>query len=306
MFRTRDLVLLVVVFSSALAGVVFPAFGAWFQPLPLYTMMSLLFLSFLSLRLTDVWTRVREGWLGIGVLLFLKMVLLPICVYGLFRTLFPSYALAALLLSGTSSGVVGPFMALLVGANGPLVLVMVVGSSLIVPFTLPTLVHVFFSETLEISLLSMIRLLFLVIVVPMLASELLKRFSGALVPKLLKAQYRISLCLFAVTNLGIFSKYAAFFHQQPLTILEGEIVALSLAAIYFFAGIGASPRRPVEEQLSVVIGFGSINNILVIVFSSHYFGPLEPTVAALYMIPFFGLILPMRAWGRIRGGRPGG
>jgi BASS family bile acid:Na+ symporter len=34
----------------------------------------------------------------------------------------------------------------------------------------------------------------------------------------------------------------------------------------------------------------------VIVFSAEFFTPLEPTVAAMYMIPFFGLILPMRAY----------
>jgi hypothetical protein len=41
-----------------------------------------------------------------------------------------------------------------------------------------------------------------------------------------------------------------------------------------------------------------MNNVLVIVFSSEFFTPLEPTVAAMYMIPFFGLILPAEGiWG---------
>jgi len=42
-----------------------------------------------------------------------------------------------------------------------------------------------------------------------------------------------------------------------------------------------------------------MNNVLVIVFASEFFGPLEPTVAAMYMIPFFGLILPIRGYSRI-------
>jgi len=37
---------------------------------------------------------------------------------------------------------------------------------------------------------------------------------------------------------------------------------------------------------------GNMNNVLVIVFSSEFFGPIEPMVAAMYIIPFFGLVMP--------------
>jgi BASS family bile acid:Na+ symporter len=38
----------------------------------------------------------------------------------------------------------------------------------------------------------------------------------------------------------------------------------------------------------------NINNVLVLVFAARFFGPLESTVAAMYLIPFYGLIVPMR------------
>jgi bile acid:Na+ symporter, BASS family len=50
---------------------------------------------------------------------------------------------------------------------------------------------------------------------------------------------------------------------------------------------------------SAVITIGNVNNVLIVVFAAEFFGPLEPTLAAIYMIPFFGLILPMRAYRRI-------
>ena len=34
--------------------------------------------------------------------------------------------------------------------------------------------------------------------------------------------------------------------------------------------------------------------MLVIVFSSQFFGPVEPLVAAMYRIPFFVLVIPLR------------
>ena len=74
------------------------------------------------------------------------------------------------------------------------------------------------------------------------------------------------------------------------------VVAFVLAALYLLAGILLSWGRPVEDQVAAVICLGTMNNVLVIVFSSQFFTPIEPTVAAMYMIPFFALIVPLRAY----------
>jgi BASS family bile acid:Na+ symporter len=39
-----------------------------------------------------------------------------------------------------------------------------------------------------------------------------------------------------------------------------------------------------------------MNNVLVMVFGAAFFTPLEPTVAAVYTIPFYGLIIPLRLY----------
>jgi BASS family bile acid:Na+ symporter len=296
MFRLRDLILLVVSFSSIMAGVLFPRFGVFFQPLPLYAMMTLLFLSFLSIEINAIWDTIKGSSLVIVCFLFIRMILLPICVTLLFRTIWPAFGLSALLLSGISTGVVAPFISNLLNANTPAVLVMVVVSSLLVPFTLPPLVHLLFSQSMAMSIFPMMRLLFVVIFIPMAAAELLRRGSSKTAKKLVSCQYTISLLLFAVTNLGIFSKYSAFFYQKSMTVLSAVGVSFLLGAIYFLAGLLIALGRDTKDQLAAVISFGIMNNVLVIVFSSEFFTPLEPTVAAMYMIPFFGLIIPMRAY----------
>jgi BASS family bile acid:Na+ symporter len=296
MFRLRDLILLVVIFSSMAAGVMFPRFGAAFQFLPLYSMMTLLFLSFLSIKVAAIWDTIKGAPLVIVCFLFIRMILLPVSVSLVFQVLWPAFSLSALLLSGISTGVVAPFISNLLRANTAAVLVMVVASSLLVPFTLPALVDLFFAQSMELSLFPMMRLLFVVIFIPMAAAEGLKRVSAGAAEKLVSRQYAISLFLFAVTNLGIFSKYSAFFYQRPMTVLSATGVAFLLGAFYFLAGLLISLGRDPQDQLAAVISFGITNNVLVIVFSSEFFTPLEPTVAAMYMIPFFGLILPMRAY----------
>ena len=296
MFHVKDLILLIVIYSSLLAGILFPEATSVFQPMPLYSMMFLLFLSFLSVSITETWRITRKSSLIIASFLVFRMLLLPIGFAFFFRLIWPDYSLSALLLSGISTGVVAPFISNLLGANSPLVLVIVVASSLLVPFTLPPIVDLLFGKSMEMSLLSMIRLLSLVVFIPVILAEILKRLSKGITGALVKYQYHLALMMFAITNMGIFSKYSEFFYLKPMTVGAALLASIILGALYLVAGFLLSWGRPVEDQLAAVICLGIMNNVLVIVFSSQFFTPLEPTVAAMYMIPFFALIIPLRAY----------
>jgi len=296
MFRLNDLILLIVIYSSLLAGILFPGVCSFFRPLPLYSMMFLLFLSFLSIRVTDIWVIARKSAITIVLFLVLRTLLLPVCFSFFFRLIWPDYSLSALLLSGISTGVVAPFISNLLGANSPLVIVIVVASSLLVPFTLPAVVDLLFGKSMEISLISMMRLLSMVVFIPVILAEMVKRLSKGLTGALVKNQYYLALMMFAITNMGIFSKYSEFFYQRPMIVGAALLASVILGALYLVAGLLLSWGRPVEDQLAAVICLGIMNNVLVIVFSSQFFTPLEPTVAAMYMIPFFALIIPLRAY----------
>jgi len=300
MFRLNDVILLLVIFSSMIAGILLPRFGSVFQPYPLYLMMFLLFLSFLSIKIDTVWQTFQHNSRAVLWLSLLKLIILPGAVYLLFRIFYPSYAVAALLLTGISTGVVAPFIASLVRADGALVLVIVVISSLMVPLTLPALVEFLVGQTIEISFVGMVRMLCLIVFVPILAVELLRRLIPGLLESLMKWRFPVSLIIFAVINLGVFSKYAGFFQQNPLIIMEATLVAFILGGIYLLVGFLVSWKESVKNQLSSIICLGNVNNVLVIVFASEFFGPLEPTLSAMYMIPFFGLILPLRVYQRFK------
>jgi len=300
MFRLNDLILLLVIFSSMLTGILFPEPASVFQPYPLYLMMFLLFLSFLPIELKDVWRLVKDNGKTVLWLACFKMMLLPVLVYFLFLYIAPAYAIGALLLTGVSTGVVAPFISGLVGANGPLVLVMVVITSFAVPFTLPMLVKVLLEQEMTLSFFHMMRILLLVVIVPVITVETLKRLWPKLITVLMKRRYPISLVIFASINLAVFSKYSAFFYKHPTIIVHATLAAFALGAIYLTAGLIFLFKSPVQNQLAAVITIGNMNNVLILVFAAQFFGPLEPTLAAIYMVPFFGLILPMRIYRRAR------
>jgi bile acid:Na+ symporter, BASS family len=296
MFKLKDLILLLTIYSSLLAGILSPESCKIFQPFPLYCMMSLLFLSFLSISLSEIFQAIGRNTLVVGLFLFVKLILLPVFIFFIFRAFWPGFSLSALLLTGVSTGVIAPFISGLLQANTPFVLVVVVCSSLLVPFTLPPMVDLLCGRSMELPVWAMMRLLLVVIFVPVLLSQILKKFSQNSVDFLKRYQFPISLVLFALTNMGVFSKYSNFFYREPLTIILATVVACLLAILYFLAGVLLSWRRPTEDQVTAVICLGIMNNVLVIVFSAQFFTPIEPTVAAMYMIPFFTLIVPLRAY----------
>jgi bile acid:Na+ symporter, BASS family len=293
-FRANDFLLLFVVLSSMMAGIIFPRFGSLFQALPVYCLMALFFLSYLSIELKTVWQTLTGHRGAILIFVVLKSLILPVVVFYIFKIFAPAYALAALLLTGVSTGVVAPFISNLVKGNSPLVLVVVVITSVLVPITLPALVQMVASKHAEISLFAMVRMLVMVIFVPILIVEAMRRLTPDPLRHLMNGQFPLSLLFFAVINLGVFCRYSTLFKKEPVIIIMASAVAVVLSVIYCIAGILFFWKSSVENQLAGAVMLGNMNNVLVIVFASEFFGPIEPLVAAMYIIPFFGLVMPLR------------
>jgi BASS family bile acid:Na+ symporter len=299
MFRKNDFLLLLVVFSAMGVGIALPEFGKVFSPYPLYFLMSLLFFSFLKINFLQVFQEVRRKAFILFILCFFKLCVIPVGLFFLTQAIWPEYAVPVLLLSGISTGVVAPFISGLLEASTLLVLMMVVVSSLLAPFSLPALVSLLIGQTIEISFLVMMKILALVVFLPAGASILLRSLYPPFIDKLERVQFPVSLFMFACINLGAFAKYSSFFIETPMKVAETILVAFVLSVIYHGVGFLVTWRMKREDQLAGAISFAYMNNVLMVAFSSQFFGPLSPTLAALYMLPFFTMIFPARIVGQL-------
>ena len=300
MFHLNDAILVGVVFSAMLVGVLLPGPAAVFQPFTVYLMMVLLFLSFISTELKDIGKMIRSRALLVAWLSFLKLIALPVAIYSLLKICRPEYAVGGLLVAGTSTAVIAPFISGLVSGNTPLVLVMSVLSSLLVPFTLPLIVEAVVGRSIDIPLGGMIRLLAMVVFVPVLAKEILQRLFPRVLTVTAAVRFPSSLACMAMVSMGIFSKYADYISENPSTIVEATLIGSAIGAFAIVVGLAASWTMSLPDQAASVITMGNINNMLIIVFAGEYFGPLGPILAAMYIIPFFGIIFPLRAYLSIR------
>ena len=139
----------------------------------------------------------------------------------------------------------------------------------------------------------------MVIFLPTLAAILLRYLYPTFLEKLEKAQFPTSLILIACINLGVFAKYASFFIETPAKVAETILVSFILSIIYHMVGFLLTWGMKREDRLAGAISFAYMNNVLIIAFSSQFFGPLSPTLAALYMLPFFTMIVPARIAGHL-------
>jgi len=298
MFGIQDIILFCVVIASLAGGILLPRVGELFQPFILYLLMILLYLSFLSIRLDAIRRTFSGQARDIARLSILKLIAFPVATYLIFLLVAPAYAPSALLLAGSSTGAVAPFISTLVAANGPLVIAMVVISSLLVPFILPLLVKLIMGQTMEIPLAVMVQMLAAMIFIPLAASEATRRFLPGAVPLIIKGRYAMSLMLFTGTNMGVFSKYSDYFYSHPGAILAATGMSVLIGAVLFGMGIFSLGRASTEDRLAAAISVANINSVLIVVFAARFFGPLETMVAAMFLIPFYGLIVPLRIFQR--------
>ncbi len=292
--RLNDIILFIVVFGSMALAVYVPSMGKVFQPYLVYFMMSLLFLSFIRIDFKALLDTSATAAVRLAILAFIKLVALPAALYGLTLMLAPEYAVPVLLLSGISTGVVAPFIGSLIDADIARILRMVIVTSLIVPFSLPVLVKILAGAEMTIPVGVMIRLLAFVIFVPIAAVALLRRFAPRVLEEVGRRAFPLSLTFFALCNLGVFSKYSSFFFEYPGKLVFCVALAYALSVVYYGTGFLVTVGKPMSERLAAGVGLGVMNNVLVIVFSSEFFGPLSPTLAAMYMFPFYTMIVPVK------------
>ena len=107
--------------------------------------------------------------------------------------------------------------------------------------------------------------------------------------------------MFACINLGVFAKYSSFFIETPVKVAEIIFVAFVLSTIYHTVGFLLTWGMKREDRLAGDISFANVNNVLVVVFSSQFFGPLAPALATLYMLPFYIMIVLARIAGSLIG-----
>ena len=274
------------------AGVLLPFAGLIVEPYILVWLGALLFLNLIRLNASDLvatFTRPRR----LALLSMVKLVALPVGLYAITRFIYPPFSLPVLLLSGISTGLGAPFVVNLIGGRLPLVVGMIITTSLAVPFVLPSLVYVLVGSQFDIPVLDMMILLAAALFTPLAAGWLTKRHLPAASRFADENSFPLSLVFIVLINFGMFAKFSSYFYEEQTFLLQTVSTAFLCYGAYSLVGYGIAVGGR-HERNAGLISMGYVNNVLVAVLAFKFFGPEVAALAALYNIPYYAGIVAIK------------
>ncbi|MDQ4101331.1 MAG: arsenic resistance protein [Thermoproteota archaeon] len=287
----EDVALIAVIVGSMSAGILLPAVGRLIEPYTLLWLGALLFLNLLRLNSSDI-VAVFKTPRQLVVLSIIKLLVLPIGMYALASIIYEPFALPVLLLSGISTGLGAPFVVNLIGGQLPLVIGMIIVTSIAVPFVLPSIVYAFTHTQFEVPLAYMIFLLSVALFTPLATGWLTKKFFPAGSRFADKNSFPLSLLFIVLINWGMFAKFSGLFYSEQSFLLQTITTAFLCYAAYCIVGYIGTIGNSLQEKRAGLIATSYVNNVLVAVFAFQFFGSHVAALAALYNIPYYiGIIL---------------
>ena len=290
---------MIVIPLSMLSGIIFSAIGQILSPYLLILLGGLLFLNLLKLDTRELITTFTKPKMLL-LLTILKLIILPLVMYSISYLVAPAMALPVVLLTGISTGLGSPFVVNFVGGRLPIIVGLIISTSIAVPFILPTLVYVLFRTTFSIPILDMMLLLTSALFVPLALGLTIKRYSPKLASVAEKHSLSASIVLMALINFAMFANYSTYFITNQILVLEITLISFLLYGAYGLLGylfvILASKKTATDERIAGFIAMTYINNILVVVFAQQFFGTEVAALSAFYNIPYYIGILILKKW----------
>ena len=294
-----DSILLIVIAFSMAIGILLPSFGIIFEPFLLVWLGFLLFLNLLKMDPQQLTFIIKKPLLII-IFTIIKLIAIPILLYAITNIAYPSLALSVLLLSGISTGLGAPFVINVFEKSNrlPFVVGMIILTSIAVPFILPSLVFLLVDVSkFEISVENMIILLAEALFLPLFAGWFIKRKASKLAKKIEDKSFLLSMILISFINFGIFAKYSNYFFSQYSFVITLTVAAFALYFVYGLIGYVSAfllGKKDRSFRIAAFVIMSYVNNILVVVFASEFFGSEIAALAAFYNLSYYSLIIPMK------------
>ncbi|GMU72272.1 MAG: hypothetical protein AMXMBFR42_17310 [Burkholderiales bacterium] len=279
---------------GVLAGLAIPPLATLASPLLVPTLVIPLALALVRLDWAGAaaW-RHRPG--VIAALIAFVLVVSPLVVWGVTRVLGPlglpePLAQALVLMAASSPIVSNVAIALVLGLDAPLAVVVVIASTALVPFTLPVAAEILVGVKLDLSLSEFMLRLAALVGSAFVAAAIVRRIAGAAVidanRELIDGVAVLNLLLFGV---AIMDGVTAYAFERP------GYVALAIVAAYAFnlllqgAGALAFRRLGARRAATAALLVGNCNMGLVLVALSDR-ASFEVTVYfALAQLPMYTL-----------------
>lgn len=261
--------------------------------LPKFLLGMMLFLVYLKIDAIEILENIRNYRLMIYLASF-YMIIIPLLFFFSIRIFDKELALGVLLLTAMPAGVSAPALTDIAKGNASLSMSLTIVTQIIAPVTVPMLFWLIDIKGLEINKLLIFKDIALLVFVPMMISQILKKYF----PEAIRRTQH----MFTSANVMLLFAfvYAAISSQRVVILnnLYGLIWKIALLYLVFIllhvAGYLISYKETKRNRIAVAIGAAYMNNGMAIVLAASYFKPEILVLMVLSELPWNTLLAPFK------------
>lgn len=263
------------------------------QYLPELLLGMMLFLVFLKIDALEILEKIKNYRLMIYITV-IYMFIVPFLFFFLFNSLDNELALGILLLTAMPAGVSSPALVDILKGNISLSMSIVVITQLIAPFSVPLLFWLIGSKGLEINKLLILKDIAIIVFLPMILSQVVKRNVPAIVNRnqhLFTSANIMLLFIFIYITISLQSDSIL---DNPLSLIWKAGVLYLVFVLLHVTGYLVCYKKNKEDKIALSVSAAYMNNGLAIVLASTYFGPEILVLMVLSQIPWATLLAPFK------------
>ena len=253
----------------------------------------MLFTVFLKIDALEVLENMRNYKLMIYISVF-YMIIIPLLFYFSFSVFDQELATAILLLTAMPAGVSTPALTDILKGNASMSMSLAIITQLAAPFTVPLLFWLVNIHGLSINKMLILKDIAVLVFVPVIISQVIKRWFGPLVKKATHFLTSANIILlFAFVYLTIASRRNVIL-ENPAGLIIKILILYFVFILLHIIGYLICFREKKENRIAVAIGSAYMNNGMAIVLAVAYFKPEIVIFLVLSEIPWNTLLAPFR------------
>lgn len=280
--------------AGVLAGLFIHVNSENFMVLLKPSLMVMLFLVFLKADVLQVIKRIKNYKQAL-FLVIMYMFIVPILFYEVISLINQEFAIAVLLLASMPAGAAASVLTDIVDGNTELAASITIITSMVAPFSVVALFEILNIKILEIDSVGMFTDLAMFIFVPMVLSQVVKRFFSDKVEKTKHIFASFNVIILTITIFFIMGAQREMILDTSIIVILTNLGYLYVVFILFhIVGYYLGFNEDKKGKIATAVGGTYMNNGMAIILAAIYFTPYILLVAVLAEIPWNTLLGPFK------------
>jgi len=276
-----------------LLGLIAPVYNDFLMLLLKPLLMIMLFLVFLKTDVAQIFTKIRN-YRQMTFLALSFMIVIPLLLFFTINIFDQTLAVGVLLLTSMPAAVASPALTDIVKGNIALSTSIVMITSIIAPLTVPFLFWLIQFEGLSVNPWLLFKDLAVVIIVPVIASQVIKRYLSQSITKKIHLITSVNIIILSLMV------YIAMASQRDVILSDFSGVLWHIFLLYVvsillhFIGHFLGYTEDRKGKIAITISSAYKNNGMAIVLAVLYFEPAILVLMVLSELPWNTLLVPYR------------